>query len=320
MQRTPPDARIVAISPAMRELVEMTRRVAGVDSTVLIAGETGSGKGRIARLLHEDSARGARPLVIVDCRAIPEKALDVELFGPPRTACTESVPDRTDLFTAAHGGTLLLDDVGDSSSSVQAELLRLMQVHSGEDKSRTLDVRIVATSHRDLAQAVAAGAFRQDLYHRLKVVELHVPALRERKEDLLELAQLLLADAAVRFERKVSGLSPRVAEQLLRYAWPGNVRELENTMERSAVLARGLRAEFDDLPPEIRGVARQAEREISSVRPLREIEKEYILAALATNGGNQTRTAEQLQIGVATLYRKLKSYRASGSISRERRR
>lgn len=304
----------------MRQLVEMTRRVAGVDSTVLITGESGSGKERVARLLHEDSARASRPLVIVDCRAIPPKALDAELFGPRHGECAQAALERTDLFEAADGGTLLLDDVGESSSSVQAELLRLMQVHIGEDQSRKLDVRIIATSHRDLAQAVAAGAFRQDLYHRLKVVELHVPALRERREDLLELAQLLFTESALRVDRKVVGLSPRVVERLLRYDWPGNVRELQNAMERCAVLARGDRAAFEDLPAEIRGGAREPEREISNVRPLREIEKEYILAALATNGGNQTRTAEQLQIGVATLYRKLKSYRASGSLGRDRRR
>ncbi len=304
----------------MRQLVEMARRVAVVDSTVLVTGETGSGKERIARLLHAESGRAGRPFIVVNCAAIPELALEAELFGHTRAQCTSSAPDRPSLFDAADGGTLFLDEVGEISSSVQAELLRLMQVHTGEDKSRRVDVRIVAASHRDLARDVANGAFRHDLYHRLKVVELYVPALRERKEDLLELAQLQLAESAHRLGRTVDGLGARVAEQLLRYDWPGNVRELQNAMERCAVLARGSRAELSDLPAEIRNGASVSEIKAQSVRPLREIEKEYILAALAMNRGNQTRTAEQLQIGVATLYRKLKSYRASAGNGRDRRR
>jgi two-component system, NtrC family, response regulator HydG len=317
---TVPEARIVAISPAMRQFVETTRRVAVVDSTVLVTGESGSGKERVARLLHAESGRAARPFVVVNCNAIPETSLEAELFGRPCRECTDPPPNRPSLFDAADGGTLFLDEVGEISSSVQAELLRLMQVHTGEDNRRKLDVRIVAASHRDLARDVANGTFRHDLYHRLKVVELHVPALRERREDLLELAQQLLAESALRLDRHVDGLGPRVAELLLGYDWPGNVRELQNAMERCAVLARGSRAELADLPAEIRGGAKLTELEPNRVRPLREIEKEYILAALATNRGNQTRTAEQLQIGVATLYRKLKSYRASAGTARDRRR
>lgn len=317
---TVPEARIVAISPAMRQLVEMTRRVAVVDSTVLVTGESGSGKERVARLLHAESARARRPFVVVNCSAIPETSLEAELFGRPCGECAQAASNRSSLFEVADGGTLFLDEIGEISSSVQAELLRLMQVHLGEDKSRTLNVRIVAASHRDLTRDVANGTFRHDLFHRLKVVELHVPALRERKEDLLELAQQLLAESAVRLDRKLDGLGPRVAELLLGYDWPGNVRELQNAMERCAVLARGSRAELADLPAEIRAGVQPVESEVNNVRPLREIEKEYILAALATNRGNQTRTAEQLQIGVATLYRKLKSYRASAGTSRDRRR
>jgi two-component system response regulator HydG len=169
-------------------------------------------------------------------------------------------------------------------------------------------VRILAATNRDLAQGVAGGAFRQDLYYRLKVVELRVPALRERRDDVLPLARVLLADAALRMKRKISALAPATADQLLRYEWPGNVRELENAMERAVALARGSRVELEDLPEEIREAIPMPVATRGKVKPLDEVEKEYIIAALELNDGNQTHTATQLRIGAATLYRKLKSY------------
>jgi DNA-binding NtrC family response regulator len=173
-----------------------------------------------------------------------------------------------------------------------------------------VDVRVVAATNRDLAQAVAGGTFRQDLYYRLKVVELRVPPLRERRDDVLPLARVLLAESAHRMKRKITGFAPAAAVQLLRCEWPGNVRELENAMERAVALARGTRVEFEDLPEEVAQAVPKPIAARGSVRPLVEIEKEYILAALDLSGGNQTRTAELLQIGSATLYRKLKSYGA----------
>jgi DNA-binding NtrC family response regulator len=170
----------------------------------------------------------------------------------------------------------------------------------------------LAATNRDLAEGVAEGTFRQDLYYRLKVVELHVPPLRERRDDILPLGRLLLADAAVRMARKISGLAPSAADQLLRYEWPGNVRELENAMERAVVLARGSRVNLEDLPEEIRRASPKAAAIEGTVKPLSEIEKAYILEVLELNGGNQTRTAEQLRIGSATLYRKLKRYGVIG--------
>jgi DNA-binding NtrC family response regulator len=169
-------------------------------------------------------------------------------------------------------------------------------------------VRVVAATNRDLDHSVNDGTFRQDLYYRLKVVELHVPALRDRREDILPLARVLLANAASRMQRKITGVAPSAAEQLLRYPWPGNVRELENAMERAVALARGNRVEVDDLPDEVREVSPLLLAVGGAVRPLSDVEKDYILSALELNGGNQTRTAEQLKIGSATLYRKLKSY------------
>ena len=303
---------IVAKSPAMRQIVDLARRVAKVDSTVLITGESGSGKERIARLVHDESTRADGPFIAVNCGAITETLLESELFGHARGAFTGATQDRPGLFEAANSGTLLLDEVGEVSAGMQVKLLRALQEREirrvGENKNRRIDVRVVAATNRDLAHQVAGGEFRQDLYYRLKVVELHVPPLRDRRDDTLPLARVLLADAALRMKRKIAGIAPGAADQLLRYGWPGNVRELENTMERAVALARGNRVELEDLPEEIREAFPTPVATPGTVRPLDQIEKDYILATLAINQGNQTHTAEQLQIGSATLYRKLKSY------------
>ena len=311
---------IVAKSDAMRKLVDLARRVARVDSTVLITGESGSGKERIARLVHDESMRKTGPFIALNCGAITETLLESELFGHARGAFTGATQDRLGLFEAANGGTLLLDEVGEVSPAMQVKLLRALQEREirrvGENKIRRVDVRIVAATNRDLAHGVTGGAFRQDLYYRLKVIELHVPPLRERREDILPLARVLLADAALRMKRKIGGLVPKAADQLLRYSWPGNVRELENALERAVALARGSRVELEDLPEEIRRTDFVAND--GAVRPLADVEEEYILASLAHNQGNQTRTAEQLRIGAATLYRKLKLYGAHGKQPKQR--
>ena len=303
---------IVAKSSAMQQVVELARRVANVDATVLLTGESGAGKERIARLLHDESARAVGPFIAVNCGAITETLLESELFGHKRGAFTGAASDRPGLFEAANRGTLLLDEIGEVSPGMQVKLLRVLQEREirrvGENQSRAVDVRVLAATNRDLGLEVAEGNFRQDLYYRLKVVELHVPPLRERMDDILPLARVLLADAAVRMARKISGLAPKVADQLLRYEWPGNVRELENAMERGVALARGSRVEMEDLPEEVRQAVPRPIASVAAVRPLDEIQKEYILAALKLNDGNQTRTAEQLKIGSATLYRKLKKY------------
>ncbi len=303
---------IVAVSPAMRQVVDLARRVAKVDSTVLITGESGVGKERVARLVHDESTRRARPFIAVNCGAITETLLESELFGHARGSFTGATQDRPGLFEAAGGGTLLLDEIGEVSPGMQVKLLRALQEREirrvGENKSRAIDVRIVAATNKNLAHAVSEGSFRQDLYYRLKVVELHVPPLRERRDDILPLARVLLADAALRLKRKISGLAPAAADQVLRYEWPGNVRELENSMERAVALTRGTRVDLEDLPEEVRQAVPRPAPTSGTVRPLAEIEREYILAALHHNAGNQTHTAEQLQIGSATLYRKLKRY------------
>lgn len=303
---------IVCRSPAMGKLLDLARRVAKVDSTVLIHGESGSGKEGIARLLHRESGRADGPFIAVNCGAITETLLESELFGHAKGSFSGATQDRPGLFEAAATGTLLLDEIGEIPPSMQVKLLRALQEREirrvGENTSRPIDVRIVAATNRDLVQEVAKGNFRQDLYYRMNVVALQVPPLRERREDILPLARVLLADASLRMKRKISELTPEVADQLLRYEWPGNVRELENAMERAVALALGERVEMDDLPEEVRQAVSFRPATTGSVRPLEEIEQEYILASLESNGGNQTRTAEQLRIGSATLYRKLKSY------------
>lgn len=303
---------IVARSDSMRKVLDLARRAAKVDSTVLIYGESGSGKEGIARLLHEQSYRASGPFIAVNCGAITETLLESELFGHAKGAFSGATQDRVGLFEAAESGTLLLDEIGEIPPSMQVKLLRALQEREirrvGENNVRPIDVRIVAATNRDLAQEVARGAFRHDLYYRMNVVALQVPPLRERHEDILPLARVLLADASLRMKRKISELTPEVADQLLRYAWPGNVRELENAMERAVALAPGNRVEMDDLPEEVRKAVSLRPSSSDTVRPLVEIERDYILASLEHNGGNQTHTAEQLRIGSATLYRKLKSY------------
>jgi two-component system, NtrC family, response regulator HydG len=307
---------IVAKSSAMQRVVDLAQRVAKVDSTVLITGESGAGKERIARLIHEQSERLGGPFVAVNCGALTETLLESELFGHARGAFTGATQDRAGLFEAAALGTLFLDEIGEVSPAMQVRLLRALQERAirrvGENKDRPVNVRVVAATNRKLEDEVARGAFRQDLYYRLRVVELRLPPLRERKEDVLPLARALLSEIAQRTGRPVMQISPQAADRLLRYGWPGNVRELQNALERAVVLAEGTRLEPSDLPEEVRSpnlklVAAQNENGDAT---LAAIERAHILKALEEHGGNQTRTARALGIGTATLYRKLRSYGA----------
>ncbi len=303
---------IVAKSEAMRSIVDLARRVAKVDSTVLITGESGTGKERIARVVHDESTRSNGPFIAVNCGAITESLLESELFGHARGSFTGATMDRPGLFEAANKGTLLLDEVGEVSPGMQVKLLRAIQEREirrvGENKTRKVDVRIIAATNRDLALGATSGTFRQDLYYRLKVVELHVPPLRDRREDILPLARILMAGAAIWMKRKFSGFSPAAADQLLRYRWPGNVRELENAMERAVALGQGSRVELEDLPEEVRQAPSKPIAVEGTVQSLEDVERDHILQVLKLNGGNQTHAARQLKIGAATLYRKLKSY------------
>ena len=302
---------LIARSPAMQAVLDLARRAARVDATVLITGESGAGKERIACLLHDESARAPGPFLAVNCGAISDTLLESELFGHVRGAFTGATHDRAGLFEAASRGTLLLDEVGEIPVAMQAKLLRALQSGEirrvGESHPRRVDVRVLAATNRDLPEEVRAGRFRKDLYYRLKVIEIHVPPLRDRREDILPLARLMLVDAGRRMKRPPVSLTPRAADQLVRYDWPGNVRELENAMERAVALARGERIDLSDLPEDIRCTL-PAPAASGRVRPLEDVEREYILSALALNDGNQTRTAAELGIAPVTLYRKLKAY------------
>ncbi|MBL8935051.1 MAG: sigma-54-dependent Fis family transcriptional regulator [Archangium sp.] len=306
---------LVTRSDAMKLLVSQAKRVAAVDATVLLNGESGSGKERIARLIHESSRRQGGPFVAINCAAVPESLIESELFGHARGSFTGAVSDRAGLFESARGGTLLLDEVGELPLSMQAKLLRVLQEREvrrvGENKTRSIDVRLVAATHRDLQAEVKAGRFREDLLFRLRVVALKVPSLRERPEDIVPLARVALMEATSRSKLPPKELSPQVSRKLLEYPWPGNVRELFNAMERAAVLADRRTLQLDDLPEEIvRPVVTALPNQPGQT--LEEVERSAILATLAAERGNRARTAERLGIGQATLFRKLKQYQSAG--------
>jgi transcriptional regulator with PAS, ATPase and Fis domain len=304
-------------SPSMEELVGVAARVAVVDSTVLIVGESGVGKERLARFIHDTSPRATGPFIAVNCGALPDALFESELFGHARGAFTGAVQARPGLFEAAEGGTLLLDEVGEVPLMLQVKLLRALQDHEirrvGENRERKVNVRVVAATNRNLALEVKERRFRKDLFYRLNVVELAIPPLRDRPEDLRALTDTILARVTGQMRRPIIGYSPDALEQILRYPWPGNIRELENAIERACALATGDVVDLAGLPDEVRN---HHSLVIASehVRPLREIEREYILAALERNQGNRTITAKQLDIAPATLFRKLKGYAGDLSV------
>ena len=307
---------MVARSASMRQTIDLARRAAQVDVTVLITGESGVGKERVARFIHERSPRMGKPFIAVNCGALSETLLESELFGHARGAFTGADTERIGLIEAASGGTLFLDEIGELSPAMQVKLLRVLAEREvrpvGASRSRPVDVRVLAATHRTLADDVESGRFRQDLFYRLRVVEVELAPLRERADDILPLARRFIASAKRRMSTSVTGLSPQAAAQLLRHTWPGNIRELENAIERALVLAEGTCIEVDDLPADVRqAIPRPAL--VGGVRPLREVEREYILAALEAHDGNRSHTAVALGIGRATLQRKLARYRSEAA-------
>jgi len=303
---------LMASSPGMRKLMELAKKIAGIDSTVLITGESGTGKERVARFVHDHSAKAAGPFIAVNCGAITESLLESELFGHARGAFTGATTDRPGLFEASNGGTLFLDEIGELPISLQVKILRALQEREirrvGENKSRPINVRILSATNKNLKMEVAEKRFREDLYYRLNVVELPVPSLRNRREDILPLARLLLAEAALKMSRSIDGMTAGAADQLVSYVWPGNVRELANAIERAVAVATTNRVEVEDLPPEVRLVL-PIISEKGVPRFLKDVEKDCILGALEKTEGNRTKAAELMGMGVATLYRKLKSYK-----------
>ena len=242
-------------------MIAMARKVAASPSAVLIRGESGTGKELLAAAIHRASPRAARPFVKVHCAALSQSLLESELFGHVKGAFTGADRDRVGRFEQANGGTLFLDEIGDINLEVQTKLLRVLQEMSfervGSSQPITVDVRILAATHQDLEALIRAGRFREDLYYRLNVICLHIPALRERREDIFELAVYFLNLHAQRIGKPVTHLEPEAVEALAAYDWPGNIRELENVLERAVVLADGPAITVDDLPPELRQAGRR---------------------------------------------------------------
>jgi two-component system response regulator HydG len=308
---------MIGTSAPMRRLAGIVERIAATDASVLIVGESGSGKELVARALHAASARAAAPFVAINCAALPEPLLESELFGHAEGAFTDARHARRGLFAQAQGGTLLLDELGEMSPAMQAKLLRVLEERRvrpvGSDEEIAIDVRIVAATNRDLERLVANRSFREDLYYRVNVVPLRVPALRERGEDVLLLAQHFLERAAGRSHRRARGLTAAAADRLSRYDWPGNVRELENCIERAVALASGELVGVDDLPERVRRPSRAPLPPAchpDRLPPMAEIERRYIERVLEAVGHNRTRAAEILGVDRKTLYRKLKGYAA----------
>jgi DNA-binding NtrC family response regulator len=312
-------SRLVGDSPAVRRVNELIARVAPTDASVLIHGETGTGKELVARALHDASLRASGPFVAINCAAVPANLLESELFGHTRGAFTDAKSQRAGLFVEASGGTLFLDEIGDMPLDMQAKLLRCLQERTvrplGSNTEVPFDTRIITATHRDLEIEIGEQRFRQDLYYRVNVVRIDLPPLRERGSDVLKLAAFFLDKFAKQSGRSKVALSAQVAERLLAYDWPGNVRELENCMERVVALARFDQAAIDDLPEKIR--AYRPDRFVLSadqteeVMTIDELERRYIMRVIKLVDGNKSRASQLLGLDRRTLYRKLDRYRAS---------
>jgi len=300
--------RVVAQSKAMQDVLRRASRFATSDAPVAVFGETGTGKEVVARTLHANSARADRPFVPVNVAALPTELLESELFGHARGAFTGARTPKAGLFEEANGGTLFLDEIAEMPLLLQAKLLRVLQDGEvrrvGETRSFEVDVRTVCATHGDLVEAVRRGAFREDLYYRLKVLSVRVPPLRDRVEDILPLAEQFLA----RFGPKLRGFGADAAKALNRHTWPGNVRELENAVRHAAALASGPTVRAEDLPEELTSPPRASGPKRTSLRPLAEVEREHILAVIEGCGGSQVDAARVLGIGRNTLWRKLRAY------------
>jgi two-component system response regulator HydG len=307
---------IIGRSPCMKQLFETLAMVAPTEATVLLTGESGTGKELVASAIHLNSPRSPKPFVKVNCAAITESLLESELFGHQRGAFTGAVSRREGRFQQAHGGTIFLDEVGEMAPSMQAKLLRVLQdgeiQRVGSDETLRVDVRVIAATNRDLGQDVKAGRFREDLYYRLNVVNIHIPPLRERKEDIPLLAQHFLQIYARKNRRIVKGFTPRAMDLMSRYDWPGNVRELENAVERGVILMRGEYFTHEDLPLALRELLPPEEKNEPFPLPagmsIRQMEKELIKRTLEATGGNKSQAARRLGITRRTLHLKLKEY------------
>jgi len=307
---------LIGVSPAMARVMETVRTVAPSDATVLIRGESGTGKELVATAIHQLSPRAERPLVKVNCAAIPESLLEDELFGHERGAFTGAHAQRKGRFELAHGGTIFLDEIAEMSPALQAKLLRALQEREfervGGSETILVDVRVVASTNRDIEKEVRQGNFREDLYYRINVVPIHLPPLRERREDIPVLADHFLKLYAAKNRKPIEALSRRALEKLMAYQWPGNVRELENCIERACVLAQRQVLEADDLllNPQLSGASHDfvAAQLIGEGFSLEDFERRLIEASLRRTGGNQSRAAKLLGLSRRTLQYRIEKY------------
>jgi DNA-binding NtrC family response regulator len=323
---------IIGKSEAMQSMFALIRRLSASAASVLVTGASGTGKELVAKSLHFNSPRRERPFVAINCAAIPDTLLESELFGYKRGAFTDARSDRAGLFVEADGGTIFLDEIAELSPALQAKLLRVLQEVEirplGAARSQKVDVRVVAATNKDLEENLANGTFRQDLFYRLNVIHIHLPALRDRADDILPLAEHFLASSAGKAGKDVRAFHEGAKKALLGYGWPGNVRELENVVERAVALVEGPLVRVEDLPPFLSAVRRPVEAQAAQatdgeVDPftaalargltLAELERDYIMKVLAAEGGNKTRAAQRLGLDRKTLYRKLEEYNASGA-------
>ncbi|HET7224991.1 MAG TPA: sigma 54-interacting transcriptional regulator [Candidatus Eisenbacteria bacterium] len=315
---------MIGASPKMQRIFRLVSKVAATESTVLITGESGTGKELVARSIHLQSRRASAPFVPVNIGAVPETLLESELFGAARGAFTGAAVDRAGLIEAADHGTLFLDEVGDMPLVTQVKLLRTLENNEvrrlGDQQLRMVDVRVIAATHRDLQVEIEAGRFRADLYYRLNVVQIALPPLRERREDIGLLASYFLEQNAAREGRPKLGFSPEAEAALERYDWPGNVRELQNAVAHAVAVSDGDVVQAPDLPPAVRAPRLLPRQEEAAVSPdgvvprpretwsLAEVEKEHIARVLARHHANTTAAAKQLGISRTTLWRKLRRY------------
>ncbi len=315
---------VIGSSPQMLALIERLKRIAPTDATVLIQGETGTGKELVAQAIHQNSPRKHKHFVALNCAALSENILESELFGHVRGAFTDASSDRVGKFEFANGGTLFLDEVGDMPMATQIKLLRVLEsaeiTRVGSNTPVRVNVRILSATNRNLEEAIAAGTFRSDLYHRLKVVTIAIPTLRERAADIPLLIEHFVKQFAKRHNKTIKGMSLQARIKLGSYAWPGNVRQLRNVIESMVVVDCDETLDVDDLPlelePDVAVAPGSAVGEPSGLaalvgRPLEEIERIFITETLKLTGGNREQAAELLGIGERTLYRKIKEYQLS---------
>jgi two-component system response regulator HydG len=303
-------------SPPMQALLDTVERVAAAEVPLLIGGETGTGKGLLAQVVHQESPRQRGPFVALNCGALPESLLESELFGHEKGAFTGATHSRKGLFAEAEGGTLFLDEIGDLPAALQGKLLHVLEQGEvrpvGSNRSRRIDVRIMAATHRDLHAAVRAGTFREDLLYRLDVVSVVLPALRQRRQDIPLLLQHFLVEQRARHPRSVvQRFAPETVARLGRHDWPGNVRELGHLVERLVILGRSVEVTLADLPPDLlKPPAPPTQCFAGEIVPLRVLQRQYVAWALAQVGGHRGHAAAKLGIDVKTLYNWLGEERA----------